>query len=375
MSNIKCQIRKVRNTGLAVTLVLNLLACNLGAVLGTPASSPISAGVVTQPATALPSTAAASPTPALPTLTRLTEPGCCVHPGWSADGRQVVFIDKPDSAQPTGVYGVSIDGGAPQLLTERIGLPSADGRFVAYLDDANQTVVEETATGSQSIIPSDGLQAVFSPASLRLAWEQTIAVGNFDEMRTVISISDIDGSNAREVITIFGGGIAGWLDDDHLLLLGKNASSDTELTLFSLSVVYGARIDLVHQQRMRSIAIAPGGKWITYAITLDPDGPDSDGLWMVSADGLQQYRLSVFGSARWRDETHLLIVPMELDAPSHRLLQLDAPSGQVIALTDPSLLPFRITAGDWSISPAGEAVVFRSADDQALWLLRLPPVE
>lgn len=364
----------MRHTILRVLVIsfAGLLACNLGAALGTPVPSP---GAPTQPATDLPSTAAVSPTPAIPTLARLTEPGCCVQPGWSADGRQVVFIDKPDPAHPTGIYGVSVDGGPPQLVTERIGLPSTDGRFLTYLDDADQTVVEEIATGSQTIILNDGLQVVFSPTSLRLAWEQTIPVGNFDEMRTVISISNIDGSNSREVHTLYGGGIAGWLDDDHLLLLGKNASSDTDLVLFSLSVVDGARVDLVHQQRMRSIAIAPGGQWINYAITLDPDGPDSDGLWMISADGSQHYRLDVFGGAHWRDESHLLIAPMEMDAPSHRLLQLDAPTGQVTALTDPSLLPFRIAAGDWSVSPAGEAVVFLSADDQALWLLRLPPVE
>lgn len=373
MLNIKCQIWKARHTGLAIILVL--LACNLGTALGTPIPSPAPAGVPPRPATVLPSTAAASPTPALPALIRLTEPGCCVQPSWSADGQWVVFIDKPNPAQPTGLYGVSIDGGAPQLLTERIGLPSADGRFMTYLDDARQTVVEEIGTGSRVIIPNDGLQVIFSPASLRLAWEQTIPVGNFDQMRTVISISDIDGNNAHEVITVYGGGIAGWLDDDHLLIVGKNASFDTELVLFNLSILDSTRIDLVRQQRMRSIAIAPGGKWISYAITLDPDGSDSDGLWMVSADGSQHYRLGVFGGARWRDGTHLLIVPMELDTPSHRLLQLDAPTGQVMALTDPSLLPFHIAAGDWSVSPTGDVVVFMSANDQALWLLHLPPVE
>jgi hypothetical protein len=335
------------------------------------------AGVLAQPETALPPAVATTPVPdVLSPLVRLTEPGCCVQPGWSADGQQVVFIDKPDPAQPTGIYGVSVNGGPAQLITERIGLPSADGRFISYLSDAGETIVEEVATGTQSVIPNDSSQVVFSPTSLRLAWEDTREVGNFDEMPSVVSISDINGANAREVVTVFGGGIAGWLDDDHLLLLGKNASSDTELVLFSLSVVDGTRVDLVRQQRMRSISIAPGGAWINYAITLDPDGPDSDGLWMISADGSNHYRLlDIFGGTRWRDGTHLLIAPMEPGAPSHRLLQLDAPTGQLTALTDPALLPFRIAAGDWSVSPTGDTVVFMSADDQALWLLRLPPVQ
>src|SRR5512134_1787334 len=109
--------------------VIGLLACNLSAALGTPTliPSPVPAGVLVQPETALPPPVATTPAPdVLSPLVRLTEPGCCVQPGWSADGQQVVFIDKPDPGQPTGIYGVSINGGPPQLITERIGLPSPD---------------------------------------------------------------------------------------------------------------------------------------------------------------------------------------------------------------------------------------------------------
>jgi len=117
--------------------------------------------------------------------------------------------------------------------------------------------------------------------------------------------------------------------------------------------------------------MAPGGQWIVYAVTLDPDGPEDDGLWIISADGSQHYQLDVFGGVKWRDETHLLVVPMDIDAPSHRLLQVDAPTGQVAQLTDPAQLSFRISGGDWSVSPTGEHIVFLNAEDQALWLLAL----
>jgi hypothetical protein len=357
---------------LFVTLfVASLLACNLGTALGTPTSPPVSGETVAPSTAALSPTSDASPTPSAPTLTRLTEPGCCVQPFWSADGTQVLFIDKPEHSLPTGIYGVGVDGGLPRLVSERIGVYSADGRYVAYPNVDKQIVVEEVATGSQSIIPNGGLYVVFSPGSQRLAWEKTSSAGNFDQQGTAITISSIDGSDVHQVTTIYGGGIVGWLDDDHLLLLGKNASSDDKLILFTLSVVDGTRVDLVSQQRMRSISMAPGGGWIAYGVTFDPDGPEEDGLWIVSVDGSQNYRLDLFGGMRWRDTTHLLVVPMEIDAPSHRLLQVDVTTGQVTSLTDPATLPFRILGGDWSVSPTGDRVVFLNAEDQALWLIQL----
>ncbi|MBN1429307.1 MAG: hypothetical protein JXB07_13110 [Anaerolineae bacterium] len=353
-------------------LSICLLACNLGAALGTPTASSITVGHPTQPATGPAPTAETSPTPAMPTLTRLTGTGCCIQPFWSTDGQMVQFIDKPEHTLPTGIYGVSIDGGPVRLISERIGVYSPDGRYVAYLNADGQTIIEEIATGSRVIAPNKGKYVVFSPTSRRLAWEEYVSSGNFDQQGTAVKISNIDGSEVQLVTTLYGGGIVGWLDDDTLLLLGKNAGTDEERILFTLSVIDGTRVDLVSQQRMRSISVAPGGQWIAYAVTLDPDGPEDDGLWVVSVDGSQHYQLDVFGGLKWRDETRLLIVPMDIDAPSHCLLQIDAPTRQVTALTDPAQLSFRIAGGDWSVSPTGRHVVFLNSEDMALWLLSLP---
>ncbi|MBN1312543.1 MAG: hypothetical protein JXB30_14100 [Anaerolineae bacterium] len=356
---------------LLLVLAVGLVACNLGAALGTPTSASMPAEAPVEASTGLPPATEAVPTPVTQTLTRLTEPGCCVQPFWSADGRQVQFIDKPEHNLPTGIYGVSIDGGTPRLVSERIGVYSIDGRYVAYLNTDGQTIVEEVATGSQAIVQNGGKYVVFSPGSQRLAWEEFVSSGNFDQQGTSVKISNVDGSDIREVTVLYGGGIVGWLDDDTLLLLGKNTPAEEDRVLFTLSVIDGTRIDLAVQQRMRTIRMAPGGQWIVYAVTLDPDGPEDDGLWLVSADGSQHYHLDVFGGVQWRDETRLLVVPMDIDAPSHRLLQIDAPTGQVTPLTDPAQLPFRISGGDWSVSPTGEHIVFLNAEDQALWLLTL----
>jgi hypothetical protein len=317
---------------------------------------------------------APSPTPAVPSMIRLTEPGCCVQPFWSPDGREVRFIDQPQPTAPTGIYGVSVEGGEPYLVSETIGLPSPDGRYRAFLSDDGETIVQNVEDEAQWVIPNGGTRVFFSPGSARLAWTDVDRSGNFDLRKAVISVSDVEGNDPREVDTLFGGGIAGWLDDDHLLLAGREQKGSQDMALFSLSVLDGTRTDLILNQHIRSVRIAPGGKWIVYTITLHPTDAENDGLWVINADGSQRYKLEVVGGAQWRDESHLLVIPLEPDAPSHRLWQFDAPTGEVVPITDPEELPFRVLAGDWSVSPTGEHVVFVNAEDQALWLITLPPV-
>jgi hypothetical protein len=306
----------------------------------------------------------------VPTLVQLTQPGCCVFPFWSSDGQMVLFIDKPQPTAKTGIYGVPITGGEPEFLWQ-IGAPSPDGRYRVLLNPDGETVVEPVDSDVQWIIPNGGLNVSISPQSIRLAWSETPRSGNFDKRRATIFIADIDGSNPKEVITVFGGGIAGWLDDDHVLLTGKDQPNDEDVQLFGLNVHDGERTPITSNERIRSVEVSPGGDWIFYTITLDPDDPDQEGLWIVKRDGSQPYKVQVFGGARWRDSSHLLIIPIELNVPSHTIWEFDAETGQAYALTDPALTPFRIANGDWSVSPGGDYIVFYG-EDEALWLLSLP---
>ena len=67
------------------------------------------------------------------------------------------------------------------------------------------------------------------------------------------------------------------------------------------------------------------------------------------------------------------IIPLELDAPSHQLWEFDTDTGEALPLIDPAQLSFRVSAGEWAVSPTGEHVVFLSAEDESLWLIDLPP--
>lgn len=305
-------------------------------------------------------------------LTPLTEPGCCLRPFFfPADGQQVLFIDKPSSADPVGLYGVPLDGGPVELISERVGKVSPDGRYMTYWDETARVVVEDRETGDVWPIPSDGQEVIFSPGGTRLAWEAIAEVGPFSGQPAAISVSNIDGTDARQITTVYGGGIDGWLDESRLLLHGTQEGTAGE-ALFTYNVESGERVTLAESERLRTAQAAPGGEWVYYAVLHDTSAPEQNGQWVVSADGSQRHQLELTGGVQWRDGSHLLIVPMELDAASHRLVQLDVGTGEYTDLTDPAETPFRILAAEWAASPGGDYVVFVSSEDEALWSMRLP---
>jgi hypothetical protein len=362
---------------LLILLTWMMTGCTLMAtqepILPTPTPPPIPTDLpqTEQIASTPPEAATEEPSPEPPELIQLTQPGCCVQPFWSADGSMVLFIDQPQPTASTGIYGVRLAGGDEELISERIGLPSPDGRYLAYLSASGETIVEPIDSSTQWVIPNGGLRVFFSPKSERLAWAAIPQSGNFDERPAVISVSDIDGSDSSEIITIYGGGIGGWLDDDHLLLVGRDRGRSQDVALFSIAVTDGTRTDLITNQRIRSVQIAPGGGWVAYTISLNTEDSAEDGLWVIRADGGERYKLEVAGAAHWRDATHLLLIPFEDGAQSHRLWEFSVESGQAYPLTDPAVTPFKVSSGDWSVSPNGDHLVFL-ANDQSLWVLTIP---
>lgn len=373
----------------ALLLLLVLTACGVQAAGNDPPAPPPAqpaaevaaapsmapAQIATVPgATPSLATATATVEPA-PVLTRLTEPGCCVQPMWSPDGRMVLFIDRPDATAPTGIYGVSVEGGPVQLITERVAKTSPDGRYIVYLNESAQVVVEDLQTGEVWLIPSDRREPHFSPNSQRLVWTAETGSGAFSQRPSIVSVSEVNGQNAREVITVYGGGFVGWLDDDRMLVQGRIEESNgvlAEEALYAIDLLSGDMDQLAVSDRLRSVQPAPGGEWVFYAIAFDTDDPTRNGMWVVRADGSERHKLEVVGAAQWQDGSRLLIIPMEPGAPSHRVLRFDAETGEMEAITDPAQTPFRILSGDWQVSPTGEHIVFVSAEDLSLWVMTLP---
>jgi Tol biopolymer transport system component len=60
---------------------------------------------------------------------------CPQYPTWSADGRCLAFVDRPDLARPPGIFRACLDGSASRLLVPDASWPAyaPDGTKLAYI--------------------------------------------------------------------------------------------------------------------------------------------------------------------------------------------------------------------------------------------------
>lgn len=339
--------------------------------------------VTPAPATAVTPTAAATPTRAsppsptptpVPRLSQLTSGGCCTRAFWSADSRQVQFIDRPAS-RPVGIYGVDVERPGPSVLvTEWIVNTTGGGAFYVY-PDGDTTVVQRAATGAKYAIANGGRPVSVSPDGGHALWQVMEQNGNFDRRRGQIWVAKVDGNDARVVAETVGVSWSEWGSERRVLLAGLPLQDLPYVAIAALTLGREGNddqlVELAQVVRPRGMLASPGGNWLVYFLTFQPS-PSDDGLWLVPTDGSQRPRhLDFFGSYRWRDDSHLLYVLLELDLASHTLWEYDVLSGASRPLTDPTVTSLKIANNDWAVSPDGRYVVFVNAADHNLWLLDL----
>jgi len=339
---------------------------------GQPGSVP---GALPPPqTTSIPIAAAPTPSTEPPRLRRLTEGGCCSGAFWSPDSGAALYLDRPGPEQPAGIWQAAIDGGEPALLTDRLGIYSADMQLRAFPERGN-TVVERLADGQRWIIPSGGRAVNFSPGGRRLAWNTGQSGVLQNAAQRTVWISRTNGSEARQATTVTGGGFAGWLTDNALLVSGRPLGSSNIQALWRLDIpedgaALGEPVELTRAERLRNLVISPDGSWAVYLPSFTAD-PAQDGLWLLDTASGQRRKLEVFGAYRWRDAGRLVIIPLEPGSAAQRVIQIEAASGITTELIDPAQTTFKIANGEWSISPDGGKLLFRSAEDDNLWVLAL----
>jgi Tol biopolymer transport system component len=311
-----------------------------------------------------------SPTPT-PAIRQLTTGGCCVDPFWSPDGNQVLYIDRPAQDMPSGIWGIDSLGGEPRFFTDQLGIFSADMQLRAYLENRG-TFVQNLSTGETWRIPNGGRAVSFAPDNTWLAWTAGQSGPPFDTAQREVWISQVDGSDTQQVFMGTRAGFEGWLPDGRMLISGLVGDESRNQALWILTPGgQGDLVELARGNRLREILISPDGKWVAYLVTFSAD-PAQDGLWLVNTSTGEQRRLDVFGSYQWREEGHLLVVPLNLDQLLNQLLQVEAATGQTRALTEPGITPFKIANGDWRVSPGGDEIIFVAAEDGNIWLIELP---
>jgi hypothetical protein len=386
----------VRRPLLKVRLLASIFLATVLGACAAPSPSPTAVATSTAPAAATLGLTATSPPPmatatasvaptAKATATRtppplprpLTSGGCCVQPSWSPDGSQVWYLDRPNAASPGGLWGVSVDGGAPQFITDRLGLYSPDRALMAY-PEGGQTIIERLATGERWVAPSAGRAISFSPDGQSIAWSIASSTVNFDRRMVEVWLARVDGSEARVVARLQGGGFSGWLpDSQHLLISGRDeeqaaaGSADVQY-IGVLSLADGTVQKIVSSKSLRGTSLSPEGGWLLYTIAFSGD-PAVDGQWVVALIGGEPRRLDLYGAVRWRSEGKLLMIPVEWGSDAGlRVVEIDAATGAVRPLTDPAQTPLPIGGGDWALSPDGQRIAFVSADDRNIWVLDLP---
>ena len=179
----------------------------------------------------------------------------------------------------------------------------------------------------------------------------------------------MDGSGARKVADLAGGGLNAWFPDGRRLLVTSRVDNVSQIVM--LDVADASQTVIARAARFQGIGLSPGGGWAAYTVVFSGDS-SVDGLYVARTTGQPDRRLDLFGAIAWRSEGRLMVIPLELSVASNRLVEYDMETGSAQALTDPAQTPFQIAAGSWALSPDGRRLAFVSAAGRNLWVLDLP---
>ncbi|MEW6568174.1 MAG: hypothetical protein AB1449_08430 [Chloroflexota bacterium] len=307
----------------------------------------------------------------VPRAIRLTTDGCCPNPFWSPDSSRVLFIDLQEAEGQAGLYAVDIEGGPPQLVTRTIGVFSRDWAYLAY-PYAGETIVQRRQDRWQWVIPNGGRAVRFSPSGRSIAWQvASVTAENPDLRDRTLWIASPNGLGAQHLITVIGGGLIGWTDDEQSVLMSGRLSLDGPSGIWRVSTFDGSAELVREVRRPRDPLLSPQGGWLAFYIAFAAD-PEDDGLWLLRLRDGAVRRLDLFGAYRWRSEGQLLVIPLDLEDAGPALWEVEAASGRARRLTDPALTPLSIANNDWQVSPDGSKIVYLSTQDRNLWLLPLP---
>ncbi len=326
------------------------------------AAPPVTESVV-EPSTATP--------PALAGQLRLTDPGCCSHPVWSPDSARIAFLDKPSPERPAGVYAVPAQGGDESVVFRQAALLSSDWTLAAYSQDG-QTVVVRLADSERWVIPNEGREIRFSPSGANVAWIVASKGASLpDRRQQTIWLARFDGTQAHAAVTIIGGGLIGWDDDEQALLVVGRVTGAGKTGIWSVDLASGRKTLLHAADGIMSPLLSPDRRWLAFTVSLQAD-PGQNGLWLMRSDGSVTLKVTPFGAYRWRSKSRLLLIPLDLADHGAALWEVDAAGGTARQLTRPEDVPLPIANNDWAPAPDGKSVVYVSSVDRAIWKVDLP---
>ena len=321
---------------------------------------------------------APTPTPQ-PVLRRLTAPGCCSGVWWSADGTQVLYVDKPDE-RDAAIWGVDAVTGEQAPYSTVVGVLQHDDRYVlAPPHQASQSAaVYDRQTGESWVLPGAGNLPFIAPDGARVAYDGRPSQQTLFASRRAnpIVVAALDGSNPQHLTTLYGVGILGWFPDGSRLLALGMQNPDTERpTLWQIDATTGALEKFDDGAHLRNISLSPDGTWLVFLKAFEED-PDLNTTWAMHVFSGAQKRLDFAVRYAWigtESAALVYIPPRETPDAGFGVWKLDVTSGERYQLTDPSQTPLFIANGDWALARDGKRLAFVSAKDYAIWLLEMSP--
>ncbi|MEZ4671886.1 MAG: M23 family metallopeptidase [Anaerolineae bacterium] len=295
------------------------------------------------------------------TLRPLGIDGCCATRWWHPTNPDRLFVIDGTPGQNAASFEWDIPGNSMTGYLEPAPPPqfSPDGtHFVRR--SGSQIIIHRQADGAEWTVNTSGFTPAINADSTRLLWQVQYgqSVPGATPPQVEIWVSDIDGANARQIMSDTRIS-ASWIDGSRLLV---SSSEKTVTTLSVYNVVDGSSFALGSWDRVRGVSIAPGGQRLVYYQSFQSD-PTVNAIYALELQaGAQPKRLDWFGAYRWRDAESLYYIPFEPSTPVQTLMYYHVPSGERRILIDPATQPFTIRNGDWSVSPDGRRIVFQNTD-------------
>jgi hypothetical protein len=183
----------------------------------------------------------------------------------------VLFIDKPGSDVPLGIWGVDATQSAevaPQLLTERIAFYWGDLSYVLEYGGGETAIGRLDRplgeTQERWTVPASGRPISISPGRAWVAWQVSNDDLPFERRITQVWIANLDGTDARSVATLPRGGFSGWISDDVLLLSSRESLESRETVVYTLSLLDSTTAELLRAERPRGYELSPDRRWLVY---------------------------------------------------------------------------------------------------------------
>lgn len=298
---------------------------------------------------------------------QITTGNCCTQPYWSADSTEIRFIDQPGPDAALGIWGVDVTQAeaAPQLVTDRLGIYSPTGQYLAYPNRvAGLAIIERLADGETWEIDTGERSPNFTPDGQHLTWTAFDDDAPSDSRPETLWLANVDGNDARVIFSGRRTSTRGWLSDTELLMSRRIPGSSDE-QLFIYNIDDRRETPVLDTAQLRDLSLSRNKRYLVYQTRFEDSA--ENGLWLLD---LQQpdngpEKLPFYGAYRWRDGQHLIYVPYNPTAAEHIFYEYDVTTGESRQLI-PAGSHVVIANNDWQVSPDGDKIALVATDSMQL---------